>query len=47
MRIANYDDRAALVIGDAGAEYKAFFALGLDGLFSDFPDQAVKARDGK
>ena len=33
--------------GDAGAEYKAFFALGLDGLFSDFPDQAVKARDGK
>ncbi|KRE08216.1 glycerophosphodiester phosphodiesterase [Bosea sp. Root670] len=32
---------------DAGAEYKAFFALGLDGLFSDFPDQAVKARDGK
>lgn len=33
--------------GDAGAEYKAFFALGLDGLFSDFPDQAVKARDGQ
>lgn len=33
--------------GDAGAEYKAFLALGLDGLFSDFPDQAVKARDGK
>lgn len=33
--------------GDAGAEYKAFFALGLDGLFSDFPDQAVKARDAK
>ncbi len=33
--------------GDAGAEYKAFFAIGLDGLFSDFPDQAVKARDGK
>lgn len=33
--------------GDAGAEYRAFFALGLDGLFSDFPDQAVRARDGK
>ena len=33
--------------GDPAAEYKAFFALGLDGLFSDFPDQAVKARDGK
>jgi glycerophosphoryl diester phosphodiesterase len=32
---------------DPAAEYKAFFALGIDGLFSDFPDQAVKARDGK
>ena len=26
------------------AEYKAFYALGVDGLFSDFPDTAVKAR---
>lgn len=33
--------------GDSAAEYKAFFALGLDGVFSDFPDQAVKARDGR
>ncbi|MDR6871840.1 glycerophosphoryl diester phosphodiesterase [Bosea sp. BE125] len=33
--------------GDPGAEYKAFFDLGIDGLFSDFPDAAVKARDGK
>ncbi|POR47580.1 glycerophosphodiester phosphodiesterase [Bosea psychrotolerans] len=33
--------------GDPAAEYKAFFALGIDGLFSDFPDAAVKARDGK
>lgn len=33
--------------GDAAAEYKAFFALGIDGLFSDFPDVAVKARDGQ
>ncbi|QEL26460.1 glycerophosphodiester phosphodiesterase [Bosea sp. F3-2] len=33
--------------GDAAAEYKAFFALGIDGLFSDFSDQAVKARDAK
>lgn len=33
--------------GDAAAEYKAFFALGIDGLFSDFPDAAVKARDGQ
>ncbi len=33
--------------GDPAAEYKAFFDLGVDGLFSDFPDAAVKARDGK
>lgn len=30
--------------GDPAAEYKAFFDLGVDGLFSDFPDHAVKAR---
>lgn len=30
--------------GDPSAEYKAFFDLGVDGLFSDFPDHAVKAR---
>jgi glycerophosphoryl diester phosphodiesterase len=30
--------------GDPAAEYKAFYALGVDGLFSDFPDSAVKAR---
>jgi glycerophosphoryl diester phosphodiesterase len=29
--------------GDPAAEYKAFYALGVDGLFSDFPDTAVKA----
>ena len=29
---------------DPTAEYKTFFALGIDGLFSDFPDTAVKAR---
>lgn len=33
--------------GDPAAEYKAFLALGIDGLFSDFPDQAVKARNAK
>ncbi|HEV7258490.1 MAG TPA: glycerophosphodiester phosphodiesterase [Bosea sp. (in: a-proteobacteria)] len=33
--------------GDPAAEYKAFLALGIDGIFSDFPDTAVKARDGK
>jgi glycerophosphoryl diester phosphodiesterase len=30
--------------GDPAAEYKTFFALGVDGLFSDHPDHAVKAR---
>lgn len=30
---------------DPQAEYLEFFAMGVDGLFSDFPDQAVKARD--
>jgi glycerophosphoryl diester phosphodiesterase len=29
---------------DPLAEYRAFYALGIDGLFSDFPDHAVKAR---
>jgi len=29
---------------DPVEEYKAFYALGIDGLFSDFPDVAVKAR---
>ncbi|MBN9467813.1 MAG: glycerophosphodiester phosphodiesterase [Bosea sp.] len=33
--------------GDAAAEYKAFLALGIDGLFSDFPGTAVKARNAK
>lgn len=30
--------------GDAEAEYRQFYALGVDGVFSDFPDQAVAAR---
>lgn len=29
---------------DPLAEYRAFYAAGVDGLFSDFPDTAVKAR---
>lgn len=33
--------------GDPKAEYKRFYALGVDGLFSDFPDTAVSARDSK
>jgi glycerophosphoryl diester phosphodiesterase len=32
--------------GDPANEYRAFFGLGVDGLFSDFPDSAVKARSG-
>lgn len=33
--------------GDPKAEYKKFFTLGVDGLFTDFVDTAVAARDGK
>jgi glycerophosphoryl diester phosphodiesterase len=33
------------VWGDAMREYELFYATGLDGLFSDFPDAAVLARD--
>jgi glycerophosphoryl diester phosphodiesterase len=36
------DDPAAT--GDAAAEYAAFFATGIDGLFSDFPAAAFAAR---
>ncbi len=31
--------------GDALAEYAQFFALGVDGVFSDNPDTAVEARE--
>ena len=30
--------------GNPMAEYKAFYALGVDGVFSDFPDSAISAR---
>jgi len=33
--------------GDAFAEYEQFFALGVDGVFSDNPDTAKAARDGE
>ena len=33
--------------GNAFGEYEQFFELGVDGLFSDNPDTAVAARDGK
>jgi glycerophosphoryl diester phosphodiesterase len=32
--------------GNPVAEYAYFFSLGLDGVFSDFPDTAISARDG-
>jgi glycerophosphoryl diester phosphodiesterase len=37
------DDPAAQ--GDAAAEYRQFYKLGVAGVFSDFPAQAVRARD--
>lgn len=33
--------------GDPGREYAQFFALGIDGLFSDFPEAAIQARDAR
>ena len=33
--------------GDPREEYKRFYELGVDGLFSDFPDTAVAARAGR
>lgn len=36
---------AATYAGDPGKEYEQFFAMGVNGVFSDFPDAAVKARD--
>ena len=36
---------AATYAGDPAKEYEQFFALGVNGVFSDFPDAAVKARD--
>jgi glycerophosphoryl diester phosphodiesterase len=30
--------------GDPIQEYRAFYALGIDGVFTDFPDTAVRAR---
>jgi glycerophosphoryl diester phosphodiesterase len=29
--------------GDIGAEYRQFAALGVDGIFTDFPDAATRA----
>jgi len=40
------DQLARDYAGEADREYRQFFALGLDGVFSDFPDTAVRARAG-
>lgn len=31
--------------GDAFSEYERFFDLGIDGVFADYPDTAIEARD--
>ena len=31
--------------GDPAKEYRQFFEIGVDGLFSDFPDTALAARE--
>jgi glycerophosphoryl diester phosphodiesterase len=36
---------AASYSGDPEAEYLQFYQLGIDGLFSDFPSTALRARD--
>ena len=42
---ADYDSSAnPAEHGDAIAEYRLFYRLGVDGVFSDFPDTAVQAR---
>ncbi len=38
------DDVPEMFKADPIAEYRAYFAAGVDGVFSDFPDVAVKAR---
>ncbi len=46
FRRGNPTDSAYLLQhGDAEVEYRLFFALGVDGVFSDFPGVAVRVRD--
>lgn len=46
LRVGDSADPAfAANYGRAIAEYAQFYALGVDGLFSDNPDTAVEARD--
>jgi glycerophosphoryl diester phosphodiesterase len=44
LELRSSDDPAAY--GDAAAEYEQFFELGVDGLFSDNPDTALRSRGG-
>jgi len=37
------DDRPAEAFGSVEAEYEALFALGVEGLFTDFPDSMIRA----
>lgn len=39
------DDQLDPAFPDIETEMKAYYALGVDGVFSDFPDTALKARD--
>ena len=34
-----------LIAGAAEAEYQLFYLIGVDGVFTDFPDTAVRVRD--
>ncbi len=51
VHVWTFRSEARRLLSDFGGhpekEYEAFFALGVDGVFSDFPDHAVKARDGR
>jgi glycerophosphoryl diester phosphodiesterase len=33
--------------GDPKAEYEMFYKLGVDGIFTDFPDTAISARKSR
>jgi glycerophosphoryl diester phosphodiesterase len=41
------NDKVGAGFGDIRAELKAYLALGIDGLFTDFADTAVAVRDGR
>jgi glycerophosphoryl diester phosphodiesterase len=46
LRLGEANDPRFLALpGDAAAEYARAFALGVDGVFSDFPAAALAVRD--